>query len=438
MKTEKRNSKKNISSQTQKRKPIVSALLSFLSLGIGQIYNGELLKGILLKFALFFALASYMFLNLKTAKGLFFLTALIILFFVMKVYSIIQAFIKFRQHGSVYTLKWFNKSYVYLVAMIGFIALNLSPLLILPNWMLIEHNSYHPFRSEKAKSRYLRLYDSIGEDWPVESETRMIDTAYGQTHVRISGQDQNPPLVLLPGSGTASLMWGPNIESLSASFRTFAVDSIYDFGKSVFTRAMKSPDDTVRWLDELFDGLGLEDNIHLMGLSYGGWMASQYGLQHQDRLKKIVLLAPAATVADFSWGFIIRGIRLWVWPYKSSYRKFLAWALGDLDRIGERGLEFIEEETALEFLAMRSFKPKMPVTPTVLREEDWKNIEVPVLYMVGDQEVIYSLPAADVVKRLNSVAPEIETELIPNAGHGFSSLQADLVNRKVLEFLKKE
>jgi len=416
----------------------LSSFLSFISLGMGQIYNGELLKGILLKFLLFLSIGLYMFLNLKTAKGLFFLTVLLVLFILLKIYSIAQAFMKSRQMGSSYILKKFNKAYVYLILIFVFLALNLFFPLTLPNRMLLENNSYHPFRSAKAKERYLERYDSIAKNWPVDSETWMIDTSYGRTFVRISGPADASPLVLLPGAGTSSLLWAPNIEDLASSFRTYAVDSIYDFGRSVFIRELKTPEDLVQWLDELFDALDLGNNINLMGLSYGGWMTSQYALHHQDRLEKIVLLAPAATVADFSWGFILRGIRLWLWPYKSSYREFMAWALGDIEQNRDTGVKLIEEQTAIEFLAMRSFKPKMPASPTVLTDEQWRSLKVPILYMVGENEVIYSVSAEEVVSRLNNEVPQIVTELIPNAGHGFTSLQADIVNQKVLAFLKKD
>jgi len=438
MKHDGKNKEDRNPSLAKKRRPLLSSFLSFISLGMGQIYNGELLKGILLKFLLFLSIGLYMFLNLKTAKGLFFLTVLLVLFILLKIYSIAQAFMKSRQMGSSYILKKFNKAYVYLILIFVFLALNLFFPLTLPNRMLLENNSYHPFRSAKAKERYLERYDSIAKNWPVDSETWMIDTSYGRTFVRISGPADASPLVLLPGAGTSSLLWAPNIEDLASSFRTYAVDSIYDFGRSVFIRELKTPEDLVQWLDELFDALDLGNNINLMGLSYGGWMTSQYALHHQDRLEKIVLLAPAATVADFSWGFILRGIRLWLWPYKSSYREFMAWALGDIEQNRDTGVKLIEEQTAIEFLAMRSFKPKMPASPTVLTDEQWRSLKVPILYMVGENEVIYSVSAEEVVSRLNNEVPQIVTELIPNAGHGFTSLQADIVNQKVLAFLKKD
>ena len=48
-------------------------------------------------------------------------------------------------------------------------------------------------------------------------------------------------------------------------------------------------------------------------------------------------------------------------------------------------------------------------------------------------EKIYSAKAA--VRRLNRVAPQVKTEIIPGAGHDLTIVQADLVARKVVAFL---
>jgi len=76
----------------------------------------------------------------------------------------------------------------------------------------MELSAYHPFRSPKAKEEYLALYDLRAKRWPVASQTRMVETSYGQTFVRISGAADAPPLVLLSGFSANSLVWVPSIE----------------------------------------------------------------------------------------------------------------------------------------------------------------------------------------------------------------------------------
>jgi pimeloyl-ACP methyl ester carboxylesterase len=170
--------------------------------------------------------------------------------------------------------------------------------------------SFYPFRSEQAKAEYVALYKEREREWPVAFETRQIETPTGQTYIRMSGLDTDPPLVLLPGAQGTSLTWIPNITALSAHYRTYAVDSIYDFGLSVRRRRLTKPNDLVNWLNEVLEVLSLNEPVHLVGLSYGGWLASQYALRYPERLHKVVLLAPAVTVLPVSFTLIFRACSL--------------------------------------------------------------------------------------------------------------------------------
>lgn len=298
-------------------------------------------------------------------------------------------------------------------------------------------SAYHPFRSAKAKAEYLALYDEKAKAWPVASECRMIDTSYGQTFVRISGPVDAPPLVLLPGAGTCSLVWLPNIESLSESHRTYAVDTIINLpgcvGRSVYTRTIKSPSGIAKWLDELFNALKLGDKINLVGLSYGGWLTSQYALHSPDRLDRIVLVSPAATVLPIRLGFLLRMMLVALLPFRCSYKRFMYWVSKDGVR---KNAQAAQSEFDDFMVAVRCFKPinqKHVPAPTVLTDDELQSIKVPALVLIGENEVHYSAQKA--IHRLNTVAPQIQAEGIPHAGHDLVGVQVETVNQKILEFL---
>ncbi len=294
--------------------------------------------------------------------------------------------------------------------------------------------AYHPFRSTAAREQYLKLYDLRAKKWPVDSQTRFVDTSYGQTFVRISGPVNASPLVLLHGAGGDSLQWIPNIEALSGSYRVYAVDNIYDYGQSIYTQNIKSPDDYVNWLDELFSALEPGNNIKLMGLSYGGWLTSQYALRFPDRLDKIVLLAPGGTVLPIRLEWIIRAVPCFL-PHRYFTKTFLYWLLEDFAQKDAASRIMLEEEVDAVFVRMRCYKPIRLIRPTVLADAELQSIRVPALYLVGEHEKIYSAQKA--IQRLHKVAPQIKTEVIPGAGHDLTIVQADLVNTKVLDFLKQ-
>jgi pimeloyl-ACP methyl ester carboxylesterase len=401
-------------------------------MGLGQIYNGELAKGILLKSALLFTLCLFAILVFKSPQELLLWIFVIAVFFLLKIYSMVQAFRKSRHMGEDYRLRKFNTSYFYVLITIIFLAMNLTFPLLIAKYSLRAKTSYHPFRSEKTKQRYLSFYKTIEKDWPVDSESKMIDTSYGQTYVRISGPADAPPLVLMHGANATSLSWQPNIKALSQSYRTYAVDNIYDVGRSVFIKILKIPGDLVGWMDELFSALDLGDNINMVGMSYGGWLTSQYALYHPEKLDKIVLLAPAATVLPLGPGFLGPAL-ISILPHRHFVKKGTKTILADLWKKGEAGRKYAEYWVDHLNLGLRSFKPKMMVSPTVLSDTELRSLNMPVLYLVGENEKIYDPSAA--LKRLNSVAPKIKTEIIPGAGHDLTVVQAELVNQKILEFL---
>jgi pimeloyl-ACP methyl ester carboxylesterase len=241
--------------------------------------------------------------------------------------------------------------------------------------------AYHPFRSAKAKEEHLALYDLRAQQWPVASENRMVETSYGQTFVRISGATNDQVLVLLHGASANSLMWMQNIEALSACYKTYAVDNNYDYGRSVYTRPVRKPGDYVNWLDELFTALALGDQIYLMGMSYGGWLTSLYALRFPNRLAKIVLLAPAATVLPMRLEFWMRAMLAGLHP--RFFKGFMNWILGDGANNDETTQKKVAEGTEDVLVASRCFKPKATVVPTVLTDKELQSLQVPTLFVVG-------------------------------------------------------
>ncbi|HJS19977.1 MAG TPA: alpha/beta hydrolase, partial [Anaerolineales bacterium] len=276
------------------------------------------------------------------------------------------------------------------------------------------------------------LYHERAKAWPVASGTRLIETPSGQTFCRISGRPADPPLVLLPGARSTSLTWIPNISALSTHYRTYALDSIYDIGLSVSRQKIKKPDDLVTWLDEVLAALVSKGSLRLMGLSYGGWLASLYALRFPERVQKLVILTPAATVLPVSLTLIFRAL-LTLLPFGNFRQKFYYWLLQDSVQSGETGQAFVDEAVADWSTAERCFR-RLPMVPaTVLEDEVLHGFKVPTLFLVGENEKVYSAQSA--VSRLNRVAPQIKTGIIPQAGHDLWFIQASLVNKMILDFL---
>ena len=296
------------------------------------------------------------------------------------------------------------------------------------------NSSFHPFRSAKAKAEYHDLYMKRSAGWPVPSETILIDTPSGETFVRVSGNVTDPPLILLPGSQGTSLTWIPNIAILSAHYRTYALDSIYDFGLSVSHRKIKKQDDLVVWLHEVLNTLVPENSVSLLGLSYGGWLISQYALRFPEQLNKVVLLDPAATVLPVSFTLIFRALLTLV-PFPNFRKQFYYWLLRDTVQSGKIGKAYVDQAVADWSVARHCFRPLPMVPATVLSDKSLMDFLVPCLVMIGENEKVYSAQKA--VQRLNRIAPQIRTNIIRYAGHDAWVVKADIVTRKVLDFLQE-
>src|SRR6185503_1400452 len=161
------------------------------------------------------------------------------------------------------------------------------------------------FRTPAGQARYFAAYDATLALWPVPIESFDVPTRFGDTHINACGASDAPPLVLLHGAAVSSTMWYPNVAALSSGYRVYAADIIGEMGKSVSTRPVTQPLDFVHWLSDMFDGLRIE-RAHVAGLSLGGFLALQLALSAPERVARLVLLAPAASLLRMRVGFYFR------------------------------------------------------------------------------------------------------------------------------------
>ena len=292
-------------------------------------------------------------------------------------------------------------------------------------------SSFHPFRSAEIRDEFYERYDRLAEQWPVPSETRMVETNYGPTFVRISGNAGAPPLVLLHGVGGNGFQWLDNVEALAEHFRVFTVDNIYDNGLSVNRLPIERSDDFILWMDELFEKLENRRKIHLGGISYGGWLATRYASRRPERLQSLVLLAPVATIQPLEVEWMLRAV-LCAIPLRAPTESFMTWLAEDL-AASPGGRERISVLAEDSLFSLQAFKPRRMVPPDVLSDEQLSSLGPPTLLLVGENEKIYD--PTEVMARMARVAPQVHSELIPDAGHDLSIVRADLVNRLVIDFI---
>ena len=241
----------------------------------------------------------------------------------------------------------------------------------------------------------------LERSWPVEYEGRMVRTDDGETFVRVSGPAGAQPVVLLPGGQSSSLVWRRLIAPLSTHFRTFAIDAIYDEGRSVAARPVRDVDDLRSWLGAVLDGLGLKDSVAIAGQSYGCYVSAEYALQASERLQKLVWIAPVMIGAPLSQQFVDRLI-----PAADGRRESLAeYCRWIMPSVAAKYPEDFEQRID-EILLVRESYGRMipPVRAVMMSDEDLRSIEIPALCILGGSDGATADPRG-ALERIGSLIP---------------------------------
>lgn len=292
-------------------------------------------------------------------------------------------------------------------------------------------SEFRPFTSQEARDRFLAHIEMLEQYWPAEREGRMVPTAYGQTFVRINGPAGGRPVVLLPGGQSSSLVWRRLIGALSKDYRTYAIDAIYDEGRSVPTRPVRTVSELCSWLDSVLDALGLKDDIALAGQSYGCYASAEYALHAPQRLSRLLWIAPVMIGAPLSAEFIERLMPL-ADGKRESLEAYCRWIMPCMaSKFPDEFNRRVDEILLVRECYGRVFPP---VRAAVMSDDDLHRIGIPTLQILGDRDGATALPG-EADKRVRDLMPDIETMLVQGAGHDVIVAETELVTAQVLRFL---
>lgn len=269
----------------------------------------------------------------------------------------------------------------------------------------------------------MELYDKALRQFPVEYESLVIPTRFGNVHALVVGDANMPPLFLIHGAASNATSWLPNIEQLSQYFRVFMLDIPGDGGKSVAMRVSRSGQEYVDWLVDVMDKLKLE-KVDCVGLSLGGYISLLMVLRQPERINRVILIAPAIFL-PMRLNFVLHAFMAGVFTTHTTVNNFLRYITAPSSPFDPYLSEFL-------YLILKHLKPGNSI-PAALRREDLARITNPVMFLVGQYEVLYNPNKA--IEKAKAVFPNVETRLIPDAGHITTWEQPALVNQLILDFL---
>jgi pimeloyl-ACP methyl ester carboxylesterase len=115
-----------------------------------------------------------------------------------------------------------------------------------------------------------------------------VQSRFGEASMFRQGTG-DPVLWLHAGGGAGA--WDPFLERLSQHFDVIAPDHP-GFGKSPLLDGVDSMPALVEHYVSLLDGLGLA-RMHVVGASFGGWLAAELATASPERVDRLVLMSPA-------------------------------------------------------------------------------------------------------------------------------------------------
>jgi pimeloyl-ACP methyl ester carboxylesterase len=281
------------------------------------------------------------------------------------------------------------------------------------------------FRSDAARAHFMSAYRAGMSGLPPVGEQWDVPTSFGTVRAyRFDGPDSGVPVLLLPGRNASTPMWRANLPSLVGRRTVYSLDLLGEAGMSVQTRPLTGPQDQAAWLDEALAGLGL-DRAHLMGVSIGGWTATNCAVHQPERVASLTLLDPAMTFATIPLRAILVSAALFLPVPNMVRRRVFSWISG--------GAPVDDSVPEAELLAAASadFVLRAPM-PRVFTDDQLRSLNVPVLALLAGRSVMHD--AARAAARARQLLPHGQIELWEQASHAINGEYPDDIAARTRRF----
>ena len=249
------------------------------------------------------------------------------------------------------------------------------------------------------------------------------------------------PLVLIPGFASGAWNWFRQTEALSQDFLIVTFDP-RGIGKSRARNASDLKNLSMRTFVEdvlrLLDFLKIE-KTHLLGASFGGFVAQEFALRFPERLRKLILACTTAggenhvKPSDEILRSFAPDASL---PIDEKIRRYIRPAFTDkFNRDHRDEVERVCQIRLTSEIAEPVYFAQLQTAFELDLEDKISRIETETLVLTGDKDSI--VPMQNSVNLANKL-PNAKLQIIENGSHLFFIENADAFNQSVLSFLAEQ
>jgi len=239
----------------------------------------------------------------------------------------------------------------------------------------------------------------------------------GVTHYQWLGPARGPVVVAVHGLSTPCEVWGPVAEGLGTLGYRVLVYDLYGRGLSDPAAGRQDTAFFLQQLNDLIADQGLDADLTLMGYSMGGAIATAFAAAHPERMKRLILLAPAGIVVkDSGLARFIRQV-----PLLGDWVHFVMSALGGAQTRGSAA-------------AILSSLRNMLATQQEAEHRKIGHDDIPVVALWGDKDEVIPIRALGILAQWNRSARQ---ETISGADHALTLTHGTAVTEVLRDVLRE-
>lgn len=251
---------------------------------------------------------------------------------------------------------------------------------------------------------------------------------------------QDTLCLFLHGIGGGRSNWVQQLASVGSVMRAAALD-LRGYGGSSLGARQSTVDDYCEDILRVRDVLGVRKLV-LCGLSYGSWIATSFAMRHPDMLAGLVLSGGCTGMSeagpDEREAFrVSREVPLNAGQVPADFAPAVVKVLAGPDASDSTRQALLASMAAIP---ASTYRDALVCFTNPLERFDFARLTMPVLMMTGEHDRL--APPAEirsVAGRIWDTAaqPDVQFEVVANAGHVCNVEQPEAYSRTLIEFLRR-